>query len=421
MTHDVVEAMSHSSLLGGSTADRRINCPRSYELEKLGPPDKGSVYAREGTALHEMMARILGQGQEAEDLLPFTYTQKEKDGSEWTHEIDADVWGSLGAVALDALDAFIDEMEAASGEPFQMYVEQSCDYPGVEGAKGTSDLIWRCGKTAGIWDWKFGRNYVNPEENSQLMFYLYAAIAKFPEFFAGVEFWKVLICQPQVSVDASFWDLTEADLGEFNRKVHAAIGEIKAGGLKARIAAGHWCKFARCKSICPLHGGAAAELGSMMQTLQRADTRPNFDLAEYLAKAMELAEMAEDWAKQVAGATQTLLENGGNVTGWKLVAKKSSGKMWVEDEEVVEARLREKGLAEEAIIKRSLVTPTQALTAAKKLKVEIDAGLYEQKPSSGSTLTREDDPRPAVRRTAEEAAALGAELLGVLKAAGIAD
>lgn len=412
--NDVTQAMSHSSLMGGSIADRRINCPRSYHLEQQVPEDKGSVYARQGTALHEMMARILGQGAEPDDLLPFDYTQEEKDGSTWSYTVTEDEWEELGAVALAALDRMIDEIEAEQDATFQMYVEQSCDYPGVEGAKGTSDLIWRCGDVGGIWDWKFGRVYVNPEQNSQLMFYLYSAIGKFPEFFAGVEKWRVFICQPQISPNAAGWDLTTADLGEFNRKVHAALGNMRLGAT-ASIAAGSHCKFARCKAVCPLHAGAAVELGSMMAKLDDKKAAAKLDLPAYLAQAMELAEMAEAWSKQIAGIVQQSLEDGHMVPGWKLVAKKSSGKMWVEDEEIVEARLLEAGIAEEAIIKRSLVTPTQAIAAAKKIKATVPEALYEQKPSSGSTLTREDDPRPAVRRTSEEAAELGAALLATLK------
>jgi hypothetical protein len=411
---DVTTAMTHSTLMGGSIADRRIHCPRSYALEQLAPPDKGSIYARQGTALHEMMSRILGQGMEADDMLPFPYTQKEPDGSEWTYEVSHDEWEELGQVALDALDDVIALLEAKTGADFQMYVEQSCDYPGVDGARGTSDIIWRCGNTAGIWDWKFGRKYVSPKANSQLMFYLNAARAKFPEFFKGATHWITYICQPQVSKDAAGWELEDADLVAFDKSVHEAIRTIRTQGKNAPIAAGEHCAFARCKVICPLHGGAAVELGRMIGQLDSTETKTDFDLPAFLSKAMELAEMAEDWAKSVAGATQASLEAGAPVPGWKLVAKKSSGKSWTEDEEIVEARLKEAGIAEEAIVKRSLVTPTQALAAAKKLKVEIDAGLYEQKPSSGSTLTREDDPRPAVRRTAEEAAALGAALFAAL-------
>lgn len=40
----------HSDLVGGSTAARRIGCPRSFALEQLVPKDnRGSIYAQEST------------------------------------------------------------------------------------------------------------------------------------------------------------------------------------------------------------------------------------------------------------------------------------------------------------------------------------------------------------------------------------
>lgn len=414
---DITQAMGHSTLMGGSIADRRIKCPRSYTLEQSAPPDKGSVYARQGTALHEMMARILGQGQEAADMLPFSYTQVEKDGTSWTYEVTEDEWAELGQVALDALDDFIADHEGASGEAFQMYVEQSCDYPGIEGASGTSDLIWRCGMYGGIWDWKFGRNAVSPEHNSQLMFYLNAARAKFPAFFEGVECWQVCICQPQVSKDALTWDPELTDLTDFDVAARRAVQQITSFGIHAPIEAGAHCKFARCKAICPLQGGAAVELGRMMAQMPKpgVPVAADFDLPAYLSKAMELAEMAEDWAKQVAGATQATLEAGATVPGWKLVAKKSSGKEWTVEPDVAAAHMTLAGVPADQAWKRTIVSPTQAIAAMKKVKAKLDETLYEQKPSSGSTLSREDDPRPAVRRSAEEAVALGAALMATLK------
>ena len=53
---------AHSSLVGGSSADRRINCPGSYQLEQKLPAttkNESSSYADEGTALHAAMQHIL--------------------------------------------------------------------------------------------------------------------------------------------------------------------------------------------------------------------------------------------------------------------------------------------------------------------------------------------------------------------------
>ena len=55
--------MAHSSIgLGGSTADRWLNCPGNYQLILSLPPavDKPSDYALEGSAMHEVMASLMG-------------------------------------------------------------------------------------------------------------------------------------------------------------------------------------------------------------------------------------------------------------------------------------------------------------------------------------------------------------------------
>ena len=87
-THETPE--EHSDVVGGSTAARRIGCPRSYALEKLVPPDPGSSYAREGTALHEMMAIILDKDKKPEELLPFTFKREGHDvEGDWKFTVDA--------------------------------------------------------------------------------------------------------------------------------------------------------------------------------------------------------------------------------------------------------------------------------------------------------------------------------------------
>ena len=75
-----IQPTAHSSIVGGSTAHRRLNCPRSYALEKLLPKDKGSIYAREGTALHALWAKVLEDDVEPLDLLPYRHEEPARDG-----------------------------------------------------------------------------------------------------------------------------------------------------------------------------------------------------------------------------------------------------------------------------------------------------------------------------------------------------
>ncbi len=47
---------THSTLLGGSIASRRLHCPASFREQLRAPPGTTSVYAEEGTHRHNAMA-----------------------------------------------------------------------------------------------------------------------------------------------------------------------------------------------------------------------------------------------------------------------------------------------------------------------------------------------------------------------------
>ena len=51
--------MLHSSIVGGSTASRVINCPGSVALVQKMPPKPSSEFADRGTLLHDAISLIL--------------------------------------------------------------------------------------------------------------------------------------------------------------------------------------------------------------------------------------------------------------------------------------------------------------------------------------------------------------------------
>ncbi len=53
--------MSHSKIVGGSTAERVINCPGSVALSATMPPQVENDAMREGTRLHELVAEVLNE------------------------------------------------------------------------------------------------------------------------------------------------------------------------------------------------------------------------------------------------------------------------------------------------------------------------------------------------------------------------
>ena len=55
----MTQVAAHSSLVGGSTASRVINCPGSVALVAKMPPRPSSEYADKGTLLHDTISDIL--------------------------------------------------------------------------------------------------------------------------------------------------------------------------------------------------------------------------------------------------------------------------------------------------------------------------------------------------------------------------
>ena len=171
----------HSSLVGGSTAARRIGCPRSYALEQITPQeDQSSIYALEGSALHDLVAVCLEHDREPREMLPFTFTDS-RSGESFT--VDHDLWEDKGEPALRAFDAFVCKQEKRLGEPMRFMIETRVEFPGIPGAFGTSDIIARCGNEIFVLDWKFGRGIVPATENKQLMFYACGALNTARSFF----------------------------------------------------------------------------------------------------------------------------------------------------------------------------------------------------------------------------------------------
>ena len=74
--------MSHSTIVGGSTAKRVMRCPGSVALVAQMPPRPASEHAKIGTLLHDVIAQVLGEDRNPEDFLGVAY-----DGVVFTQEL----------------------------------------------------------------------------------------------------------------------------------------------------------------------------------------------------------------------------------------------------------------------------------------------------------------------------------------------
>lgn len=397
----------HSSIVGGSTAARRIACPASYRLEQQVPEDKtGSSASQEGTVLHEMMTKLLlDPDLEPESLLPFTFTHA--DG--WVFTLSHDVWVEKGVPALDAFLDYMESIERETGAEFTYLVEKSCEMPGIEGAFGTSDIIWKCGNLSGVWDWKFGYRAVKAEANEQLMFYARAAMNTFPEMFAEAAEIELAIMQPMRSDEPDVWTTHADELELFRMELVAAV-DAAANAHDPVMARGKHCDFARCKSVCPLHLNPTQRLAEKLGLRkdqdaeeQAAGSPPLADdealdghetFIEMLPDLLELAVIAEDYAKEVFARAASLSVADEAVRemlrphGWGLKEGRAGNLAWIADQKKIEGALRRRGLKKADFIKQTLISPTQAGKKLEALGAELPDKLAERPAPKGPTFGR---------------------------------
>ena len=339
----------HSKIVGGSTAERVINCPGSVALAAQMPPQEENEAMREGTRRHELVAEILNEKIDSRSI------DDEK--------------------VLEALDLFDNEFDPKGYALFD--VEARVEFPWNKTIFGTADVIGRLSDTkAFVLDFKFGDGYqVEAEENQQLMFYAAAALESGHWSMKGRTDVELVIIQPPF-IRRSMIDI---------RRLHDFSADLKravklAQEPDAPLVEGDHCRFCPGKAICPLKTGAAERAIVTAIASIGPDTIGHY---------MDVAQNLEDWASDVRKLTQKALEAGVPVKGWKLVHKRAQ-RSWI-DEKAAQAALT--ALAPDVTF-TELMSPAQAEKAlkAKKLKLPDDLTVAV---SSGLTIAEEADSRPA--------------------------
>jgi hypothetical protein len=360
--------MQHSTIVGGSTAKRVMNCPGSVALVAKMPPQPSSSYADEGTLLHDTIAQILDKGTDPSEYLGTVYN-----GVELTQEL-------IDTKLIPALE-LLNEIDPDNIMEFS--VENRVGFGDrLPGVFGSTDLLCRVGNRAVCLDWKFGDGVtVEAEENPQPMFYS-AAARRTP----GLEWWhegaeslELVIVQPP---NIRRWTTTFARIDKFEKDLVRAVKVAKKPD--APLASGDWCRWCAAKPVCPVMTGALDRVvNSQLEGIDAAK------IGEYLQKA----DMLEDWVKSLRELAFQMLEAGKPVPGYKLVAKRGTRK-W-RDPSVAYGALTALGLTDADVWEpEELLSPAKMEKVLKKQKLALPDDLVESV-SSGNTLASEDDPRPA--------------------------
>lgn len=360
--------MKHSNIVGGSTAERVINCPGSVKLVATMPPKESSTYADEGTLLHDCIADLLDlKVKSVRDMIGRQYNDQTL-----TEEL-------VEEKLLPAL-RLLNTIDPDNQMDYE--VEQKVGFGDfLPGVFGSTDLLGRLGDTAVILDWKFGSGVpVEAEENYQGLFYACAArrtdATKW--VFRGAEKVIIAIIQPP---GIRVWETSIERLDRFEAQLASAVVEAKSDN--ALMAAGKWCKWCAAKPVCPVMTGEVDRVKAA-----QISALPAEQIGEYL----KTADALEGWITDLRALAFSMLESGAQVPGYKLVAKRAT-RSWV-NEDAAKALLLAH-LPESELVETKMCSPAVVEKKLKKLKLALPEGSTVAI-SSGNTLADVDDPRPQV-------------------------
>lgn len=381
---------SHSTIIGGSSADRVLSCPGSNRLIGTLPEwaqNRTSKYASAGTACHTVMADMLINDSE----LPAVGTVV--DGVEITEQMRLGI-----RFAIDQFDALLEAYP-----DMEFLIEQRVRFPAVLGAFGTVDVIGysRAANLVVVLDWKFGAGLAIracydlddgfEKVNAQLLYYAAAARETLPHMFPRGSTIMLRIVQPLV--DAEEGRVTTAmvsheELDQFEADVATAV--YLAATDDAPLVQGPHCRFCPAKAICPTW---TAPLAGLVE--RRKAQLPELSNEE-LGHLLNVADMAQEIIRDIQQLAYGKLERGEVIAGWKLVPKQPRRQWQAPDEAVLKA-LRKLRVRKADALETKLKSPAAIERVLKKGQALPDGLALPV--SGGPTLAPSDDPRPDVQES----------------------
>jgi len=373
--------MSHSNIVGGSTAARVVQCPGSIKLSQAVKKDEGNEHTRRGTMLHECMEHWMEHNE---------YPAIGFRGSD--PEAPALTKGLIDTKLRPAAQAYIDLEEGWNCE-VQVMVERKIGLQEIDGAFGTMDVIAQSeGSLLAIVDWKFGDGVmVEAEHNKQLMFGACGVLDEIAgwEDYSQVE---LSIIQPSERRPhpLSTWVCSVDELADFYLNLQRAVDN--GLGDEPSFETGDNCRFCPGTVSCPLMNSTFHE----MDTVSTNNVMANIGVVELsdsqIADLLIQAEDVQLFIKALQNEAMDRIQDGIDFPEWKLVAKRVLRK-W-EDEAAAEAWFRLKKVRVCDMKKQVLKSPAQMDKVTDR---DFKHLLHQGEP--GVTLARSGDKRPALTFT----------------------
>jgi hypothetical protein len=374
--------VGNHALLGASSAHRWLICPPIARLEEY-VKDKGSSFAEEGTAAHELAELELMKRFKL--LATRTVNNRIK-------KFKTDN-GYFDQSMEDYVSAYCDLVEerANSYEDATVELEQRVDFSQwVPEGFGTSDVVILADGTIEIIDLKYGKGVpVDAYLNPQLMLYALGAVDKY-DLIYEFETVRMTVIQPRLDNISTF----EIDKSEL---LYWADNYVAPRAVQAWEGNGEWTitddvvKFSKVRAQLRPRAERNFELVDKYDFKESALLN-NEEIAEILDRASEIKK----WLEHVENyALQQARDNKETYPGWKVVAGRSNRK--ISDEESVLFMLEAEGFDDADILKPRQLQPLGSLEkVVGKAKFAELAADYIVKPEGKPVLVKESDKRPAL-------------------------
>jgi hypothetical protein len=354
--------------LSPSGSPRWMRCPGAPRAQQ-GYDSSSSVYAREGTAAHQLAALVLTSGREAAEWIGETM-----DEADW---IVSEEMATYVQEYADYVDAFEGERAVEVAVDLSRWIPKSF---------GTSDAAIITDDRLVVIDLKYGMGLrVEAEHNSQLMIYAVGMLHALDWLHAPSAV-TLIIHQPRLG-SVSSWETSAESLYAW---ADGPLREAASACLKPwaeRIPSEEACRWCRAKADCP-------ELRAKVHAIIMADFDPVppdpaalTDLQ--LSEALRWKPTVNMWFKAIEARVRSRAEVG-DFPGWKIVAGRAT-RGWKADSEEALVLI----LGDDAYRPKTLISPAQAEKAlGKKRKGELADLIL--RPAGNPTLVPDSDPRPSL-------------------------
>lgn len=377
--------------LSASSSHRWMACPGSIRLiEEAGLENVSSIYAEEGTAAHAL-AEICLTETKGEDgfLSPFDFIGTVVEGFEVTEEM------------AEAVNVYVEEIKKVylSG-PFTLHVEKEFSLEFVhKDMFGTNDACLSAQfEDLIIYDYKHGQGVaVDVVDNPQLAYYALGATEVFGDFCDVI----LRVVQPRAThKDGPIreWRISYEELRKLWIPKLKAAAEATEKPDAPLYDGGH-CRWCPAAALCPkLHATALVEAQADFSGDTVKFPEPQALPIESITRILKHTDMIKSFLNSVSAYASSVLNSGGKIPGYKLVAKKSN-RAWKNEAEVIAALAPIVG-KEKLYLEPKIKSPAQVEKLLKKKDKEIVHHLAI-KSDSGGIIAEESDARAEYRPSIE--------------------